>query len=183
MHVSKRYDTLQEEEVDETKKKVQAYLSATKTLPLAVKAKAGKSKSKAEASSVATIEPTNQAPDAARAADPQSTPLPFETLTTFYARTRDYWAARAREAAVSSASGACARTPATAGSGAGKGKALRTDGFGLAKESWDEYKPVLEEVERILAQSGVERADMAVVGAGGKGGGDGGPGVESRNRR
>ena len=115
-------------------------------------------------------------PEPTPAVDPQSTPLPFETLTTFYARTREYWATRARDAAASSSA------PATAGgSGAGKGKALRTDGFGLAKERWDEYKPILEEVERILEQSGVERGEMTVVGVGGKGGG--GPGLESRNRR
>ena len=164
------------------KKKAEAYLSATNTLPQPVKAKP--SKSKAETSSVATSEPPTQESDAAPAVavavDPRSTPLPFETLATFYARTREYWATRAREAAVASPS-----APATAGgsggSGAGKGKALRTDGFGLARERWDEYKPVLEEVEKILEQSGVERGDMAVVGAGGKGGG--GPGVESRNRR
>ena len=160
-------------------KKAQAYLSATGTLPQPVKAKA--SKSKAETSSVATSERPIEEPEATPAVDPQSTPLPFETLATFYARTREYWATRAREAAPSSGAPATAR-----GSGAGKGKALRTDGFGLAKERWDEYKPVLEEVERILEQSGVERGDMVVVGAGagGKGGGGpGGPGVESRNRR
>ena len=118
----------------------------------------------------------NSESEAAPAVDPQSTPLPFETLATFYARTREYWATRARNAAASSSA------PATAGgSGAGKGKALRTDGFGLAKERWDEYKPMLEEVERILEQSGVERGEMTVVGVGGKGGG--GPGLESRNRR
>jgi len=55
---------------------------------------------------------------------------------------------------------------------------LRTDGFGLAKERWDEYKPVLEEVERILEQSGVERGEMTVGGMGG-----GGPGLENRTRR
>ena len=111
--------------------------------------------------------------EATLAPDPQSTPLPFETLATFYARTREYWATCARNAAVSSS--------APGGSGAGKGKALRTDGFGLAKERWDEYKPMLEEVERILEQSGIERGEMTVVGVGGKGGG--GPGLESRNRR
>jgi len=121
------------------------------------------------------LEPGSES-EAIPAVDPQFTPLPFETLATFYARTREYWAIRARDTAASSSA------PGTAGgSGAGKGKALRTDGFGLAKERWDEYKPVLEEVERILEQSGVERGEMTVVGVGGKGGG--GPGVESRNRR
>ena len=151
-------------------KRAQAYLSTTGTLAPAGKAKA--SKSKAETASVVTPEGPSQGPEAAAAADPHWTPLPFETLATFYARTRDYWAARASSA------------PGTAGGagGGGKGKALRTDGFGLARERWDAYKPVLEEVERILEHSGVERGDMMVLGAGGKGGG-GGPGVESRNRR
>lgn len=155
------------------KRKAQAHLSTTKTLPQPAKAKA--SSSKAEASVVATSEPPNQEPGATPAVDPQSTPMPFETLATFYARTREYWATRAREAAASS-------IPTMAGgSGAGEGKALRTDGFGLAKGRWDEYKPILDEVERLLEQSGVERGDMTVVGTGGKGGS--GPGVESRNRR
>jgi hypothetical protein len=154
------------------KKKAQAYLSATKTLPQPVKAKGRKSK--AETTPVVTSEPPNQESEATPAVDPQSTPLPFETLATFYARTREYWATRARDAAASSSAPA-------GGSGAGKGKALRTDGFGLAKERWDEYKPILEEVERILEQSGVEKGEMTVVGVGGKGGG--GPGTESRNRR
>ena len=152
-------------------KRAHAYLSTTGTLPPPGKAKA--SRSKAETASVATSEGPSQGPEEAAAADPRSTPLPFETLATFYARTREYWAARA-----SSAPG-----PGTAGGAAGgRGKALRTDGFGLARERWDAYKPVLEEVERILEHSGVERGDMTVLGAGGKGGG-GGPGVESRNRR
>lgn len=158
------------------KKKAEAYLSATKTLPRPVKAH--DSKFKAETSLVVTSVAPNQEnseSEATPAVDPQSTPLPFETLATFYARTREYWATCARNAAASSSA------PATAGSGGGKGKALRTDGFGLAKERWDEYKPILEEVERILEQSGVERGEMTVVGVGGKGGG--GPGVESRNRR
>ena len=153
-------------------KKAQAYLSATKTLPQPVKSKASKSKPETSSSAV-TSEPPNRGSEATPAVDPQSTPLPFETLATFYGRTREYWATRAREAAPATAGGS--------GAGKGKGKALRTDGFGLAKERWDEYKPILEEVERILEQSGVERGEMTVVGVGGKGGG--GPGLESRHRR
>src|SRR5258706_1058099 len=160
------------------KKNAQAYLSATKTLPQPVREK--ESKSKAETSPVVTSAPPNQESSEseatpAPAVDPQSTPLPFETLATFYARTREYWATRARNVAASSSA------PATAGgSSAGKGKALRTDGFGSAKERWDEHKPMLEGVEKILLQSGVERGGMTVVGVGGKGGG--GPGLENRNR-
>src|SRR5258706_4802131 len=112
------------------KKNAQAYLSATKTLPQPVREK--ESKSKAETSPVVTSAPPNQESSEseatpAPAVDPQSTPLPFETLATFYARTREYWATRARNVAASSSA------PATAaGSSPGTGKALPKESFAFA---------------------------------------------------
>lgn len=70
------------------------------------------------------------------------------------------------------------------GKQAGKqsGKQLRRDGFALAEERWEEYKPVLKEVERILEESGAsgDKDGGVVVGGTGKGSGIG---VDSRNRR
>jgi hypothetical protein len=72
----------------------------------------------------------------------------------------EYWAQKARE------------------NSDNKGKLLRRDGFSLAEERYGTYKPILEEVERILAEAGLDEEElkrasaMGLVGAG-----------ESRNRR
>jgi hypothetical protein len=42
-----------------------------------------------------------------------------------------------------------------------------------------EYKPILEEVEKILAEAGLDEEDMKKAAAGGSGAGSG----QSRNRR
>ncbi|QRV76349.1 kelch repeat-containing protein 3 [Ceratobasidium sp. AG-Ba] len=98
--------------------------------------------------------------DAARSPEEAlSTPLPGETLAAFYARSREYWAQKAHE------------------NSDNRGKMLRRDGFGLAEERYETYKPVLKEVERILSEAGLDAEEMKRVGAGG--GTSGG----SRNRR
>ncbi|PPQ95943.1 hypothetical protein CVT26_016109 [Gymnopilus dilepis] len=103
------------------------------------------------------------AKDATRSAeDVQSTPLPGETLAMFYARSREYWAQKALE------------------NSENKGKQLRRDGFGLAEERYAFYKPVLEEVEKILAEAGLNEEEMRRGAAGGPN--PAGPGA-SRNRR
>ncbi|KAI0029525.1 galactose oxidase [Vararia minispora EC-137] len=89
-----------------------------------------------------------------------STPLPGETLSTFYTRSREYWAQKARDKIDS------------------RGKMLRKQAFTLAKERYDEYKPVLREVERILAEAGLDEGEIKRAGAGG-----GKPTGESRSRR
>ncbi|KAG8740857.1 hypothetical protein FRC12_015855 [Ceratobasidium sp. 428] len=110
--------------------------------------------------------------------DALSTPLPGETLAMFYARSREYWAQKAHE------------------NSDNRGKMLRRDGFGLAEDKYGErnqksdssqlnliywptetYKPVLQEVERILSEAGLDAEEIKRVGAGG--GTSGG----SRNRR
>ncbi|KAI5118743.1 hypothetical protein M0805_008143 [Coniferiporia weirii] len=96
------------------------------------------------------------------AEDALSTPLPGETLAAFYARSREYWAGKAL------------------GGSENRGKSLRRDGFALAQERYAAYKPVLEEVEKILAEAGLDEDEIrrgAAAGGGAKGQG------ENRNRR
>ncbi|KAG9311923.1 hypothetical protein JVU11DRAFT_8184 [Chiua virens] len=101
------------------------------------------------------------------AEDVISTPAPGETLATFYARSREYWAQKAHQEHASDS----------------RGKQLRRDGFGLAEArygesitpgSWlsraqsemiVEYKPILEEVEKILAEAGLDEDEMKVQAA------------------
>ncbi|KAJ6596878.1 galactose oxidase [Mycena vulgaris] len=88
------------------------------------------------------------------------TPLPGETLAMFYARSRAHWAQKAHVSTEN------------------QGKQLRRDGFALAEETYDTYKPILKEVEKILAEAGLDEEDMRQRAAGG------GVRVEqSRNRR
>lgn len=58
------------------------------------------------------------------------------------AHTGEYWAQRARE------------------SSDNRGKLLRRDGFSLAEEQYGTYKPILEEVEKILAEAGLDEEEM-----------------------
>jgi len=103
-------------------------------------------------------------------ADPSSdahiTPLPGETLSTFYARTKEHWASKARHE----------------GGSDNRGKSLRRDGFAMAQERWEEYKPVLEEVEKIMREAGLDEGGDIVM-AGGMSKMAGGGMSESRNRR
>lgn len=98
--------------------------------------------------------------------DAHVTPLPGETLSTFYARTKDHWASKARHE----------------GGSDNRGKLLRRDGFTMAQERWEEYKPVLEEVEKILREAGLDEGGD-VVRTDGLSKLAGGGLVESRNRR
>ncbi|KAF8587936.1 galactose oxidase [Ramaria rubella] len=91
--------------------------------------------------------------------DAISTPLPGETLATFYSRSREYWAQKAFEYSDN------------------RGKMLRRDGFSMAEERYVSYKPILDEVQKILAEAGLDEEEMKKVGS--KGAGDGG----NRNRR
>ena len=84
------------------------------------------------------------------------------------------------------------------GSSDNRGKMLRRDGFALAEERYgesscsaefvlryahplfaEEYKPILEEVERILAEAGLDEEEMRK----GAAAGPHGPSTQSRNRR
>ncbi|KAF8528710.1 hypothetical protein JB92DRAFT_2696907 [Gautieria morchelliformis] len=95
--------------------------------------------------------------------DAISTPLPGETLATFYSRSREYWAQKALERSDN------------------RGKMLRRDGFSLAEGRYASYKPILEEVQRILAEAGLDEEEMKQAGmaTSGKGSSD----LVNRNRR
>ncbi|KAL7412220.1 hypothetical protein BDY24DRAFT_352931, partial [Mrakia frigida] len=97
--------------------------------------------------------------------DTLSTPLPGEKLRDFYERSREYWAQRAHAVTHSD----------------NKGKMLRRDGFSLAEQKYLTYKPILDEIERIQAEAGLEAEDMKKGGVGAAGMGAVGEG--SRNRR
>jgi Domain of unknown function (DUF4110) len=73
----------------------------------------------------------------------------------------EYWAQKARE------------------SSDNRGKLLRRDGFSLAEEHYGIYKPILEEVERILAEAGLDEEEMRRASAVGQVGAAG----QNRNRR
>lgn len=73
----------------------------------------------------------------------------------------EYWAQKARE------------------SSDNRGKLLRRDGFSLAEERYGTYKPILEEVERILAEAGLDEEEMRRASAAGQVGAAG----QNRNRR
>ncbi|KAJ3551695.1 hypothetical protein NM688_g4559 [Phlebia brevispora] len=90
-----------------------------------------------------------------------STPLPGETVAMFYARSREYWTGKAHQTSDN------------------RGKMLRRDGFTLAQERYNEYKPILEEVEKILAEAGLDEEEMRRGAAAGPHGATG----QSRNRR
>ncbi|KAF8212252.1 hypothetical protein K438DRAFT_1662963 [Mycena galopus ATCC 62051] len=89
-----------------------------------------------------------------------STPLPGETLAMFYARSRTHWAQKAHAWTEN------------------QGKQLRRDGFALAEETYETYKPILKEVEKILAEAGLDEEEMRQRAAGG-----GVRAEQSRNRR
>lgn len=97
-----------------------------------------------------------------------TTPNPGETLRMFFDRTRNYWSAKAFELS----------------SGEARGKESRTKGFELAEARYEEYKPVLREIEKIQAEAGLDAEEMrqsAQRTAHGPLGG--GVGVDSRHRR
>ncbi|KAJ8502566.1 hypothetical protein ONZ45_g11637 [Pleurotus djamor] len=76
------------------------------------------------------------------AEDVISTPLPGETLAMFYARSREHWAQKALDGNDS------------------RGKELHRLGFSLAQNRYDEYKPILQEVEKILKEAGLDEEEM-----------------------
>ncbi|KZT01046.1 galactose oxidase [Laetiporus sulphureus 93-53] len=90
-----------------------------------------------------------------------STPLPGETLSMFYARSREYWKGKAH------------------GTSKNRGKQLRRDGFAMAQERYASYEPILREVEKILAEAGLDEEEMRKGAAAGPGEQSG----QSRNRR
>lgn len=103
--------------------------------------------------------------------DSHVTPLPGDTLAIFYARTKDHWARKAFQLQEASQGRPEARGTEN------RAKLLRRDGFALAEERWTQYKPILEEVQKILEEAG-EDASVST----GRAPSGAGP-SESRNRR
>ncbi|GAA5842487.1 hypothetical protein JCM11251_007329 [Rhodosporidiobolus azoricus] len=98
--------------------------------------------------------------DGARSAEEMiSTPQVGESLAQFFARSKEYWTGKAHEAGIGN-----------------RGKDLRRDAFGLAEQRYEEYKPVLEEIQRMQEAAGLEAAEMRTAQRAGLG-------TESRNRR
>ncbi|KLO15366.1 hypothetical protein SCHPADRAFT_824811 [Schizopora paradoxa] len=93
--------------------------------------------------------------------DTMSTPLPGETLAQFYSRTKEYWSAKAFSVTEE------------------RGKELRRGGFSMAQERYAEYKPTLDQIEKILAEAGLDEEEMR------RGAAAGPPSAQStsRNRR
>ncbi|KAI0779197.1 galactose oxidase [Irpex lacteus] len=78
--------------------------------------------------------------------DVMSTPLPGETLAKFYARSKEHWVKKAFST--------------TDDRGKEKGKMLRQLAFEMAKERYNEYKPILKEVEKILEEAGLDEEEI-----------------------
>ncbi|GAA5840259.1 hypothetical protein JCM3766R1_001441 [Sporobolomyces carnicolor] len=94
------------------------------------------------------------------AEDLLSTPEPTESLAVFYARTKSYWAQKAHE---------------TIAAG-NRGKELRKSGFEIAQQRYEEYRPILERIQAIQEQAGLDAAEAKATARAGLG-------SESRNRR
>lgn len=109
-----------------------------------------------------------------------STPLPGEKLSGFYSRSKEHWVMKAR------------------GVSDDRGKALNAQAFKLCHTRYsasilqialrrismtnvfaEEYKPLLKEIEKILAEAGLDEDEIKRAGAGTSAGAQG----QSRNRR
>ncbi|KZV71422.1 galactose oxidase [Peniophora sp. CONT] len=90
-----------------------------------------------------------------------STPLPGERLAGFYQRSKEHWVIKARNVSDN------------------RGKALKGDAFNLCQARYKEYKPLLKEIEKILAEAGLDEDEIKRAGAGTSAGAQG----QSRNRR
>ncbi|GAA6048289.1 hypothetical protein JCM3770_006522 [Rhodotorula araucariae] len=88
-----------------------------------------------------------------------STPQPGESLAAFFARSKDFWTAKAHNS-----------------SGGARGKELRRDGFALAEQRYEEYKPILDEIARLQEAAGAEAVAARASARAGLG-------ADSRNRR
>jgi hypothetical protein len=139
--------------------------------------------------------------DATRSAeDIISTPEPGESLAIFYARSRKFHSIPSLPFGVDYLGGEYWTQKAHAVSD-NRGKQLRRDGFSFAEErygasNWSVlacelqlihfvpssagYKPILEAVEKILAEAGLDEDEMR---AGAASAGGGGSVATSRNRR
>lgn len=113
-----------------------------------------------------------------------STPNPGETLRQFFDRTRTYWTTQALNVHHQEEATGSSNTRSGYGQSGGLGKELRTKGFSMASDRYDEYLPVLREIEKIQAQAGLDKEEMRQSAAKAQNGPlGGGLGVDSRHRR
>lgn len=98
------------------------------------------------------------------------TPQVGESVAAFYERSKLYWSQKA-----------LSQAEQTAGSDGLRGKELRRKAFELANIAYDEYRPLLREIERIHRDAGLDPAD--VKHGPGPAGTQPSVGMSSRNRR
>ncbi|CAO1626165.1 unnamed protein product [Sympodiomycopsis kandeliae] len=179
-------------EREEIKRKAREALEGQEDTTKSTKTKSkSKSKTKDEAATNAqsSDSTTSKEPSNSNAATPSvdsqahlSTPNPGESLREFFERTRIYWTSKAME--ILQAQEAQSITRSGYGQSGGLGKELRTQGFSLASDRYEEYLPVLREIEKIQAQAGLDKEEMRQSAAKAQNGPlGGGLGVDSRHRR
>ncbi|KAH8548731.1 galactose oxidase [Umbelopsis sp. PMI_123] len=104
----------------------------------------------------------------AKEEDALSTPNLGESLRDFYARTTEFWARKAFEEDEE---------------GTARGKALRRDGFSMAEQRYQEYQPILQEIEKLKVDAGLDENDTIISKKVSMGGSDPADKMASRNRR
>ena len=177
-------------ERDEVKRRAKEVLEMEE----ATKGKTSKSKKKDKDAKEAEQKPSTEAPTStdspsgpSNEPDSQahlSTPNPGETLRQFFDRTRTFWTTQALNVHNQEEAAGSSNTRSGYGQSGGLGKELRTKGFSMASDRYEEYLPVLREIEKIQAQAGLDREEMRQSAAKAQNGPlGGGLGVDSRHRR
>jgi len=97
-----------------------------------------------------------------------STPNLGENLRDFYARTTEFWARKAFEENEE---------------GTARGKALRRDGFSMAEQRYNDYQPILREIEKLKVDAGLDENDTIISKKVSMAGSEAADKMASRNRR
>ncbi|KAG2184340.1 hypothetical protein INT44_009355 [Umbelopsis vinacea] len=103
----------------------------------------------------------------AKEEDALGTPNLGESLRDFYARTSEFWARKAFEEDEE---------------GMARGKALRRDAFSMAEQRYQDYQPILQEIEKLKTDAGLDENDT-IISKKVMGGSDPADKMASRNRR
>ncbi|KAJ2955639.1 hypothetical protein NQZ79_g8381 [Umbelopsis isabellina] len=96
------------------------------------------------------------------------TPNLGESLRDFYARTTEFWTRKAYEENEE---------------GTARGKALRRDGFSMAEQRYQDYQPILQEIEKLKIDAGLDENDTIIAAKAATGGNEAAEKMASRNRR
>lgn len=67
--------------------------------------------------------------------------------------------------------------------GSARGKALRRDGFSMAEQRYQDYQPILQEIEKLKVDAGLDENDTIISKKVSMGGNDAVDKMASRNRR